>query len=150
LTPEYVLAVLLGLEVYISEREWGRGHAPELQRALTLLAMRKRKKATKYTSTMRRILAHVIAEQIGVYLIFTAKKIMEQSSELQRAADDRIKRTHATPAALAYRAKRYPNKKKRSPITENDWLKPPASLVVNNEPVPDEVRRRFLERTFNR
>jgi hypothetical protein len=100
----------------------------------------------KISPTMRRILSQVIAEKIGLYLIRTADAIIAQSGELQRAATERIQRTHATPAALAYRAKRWPNKKKRS-ITTDDVLKPIPALVVNLKPVPDDVFERHLNRS---
>src|SRR5262249_4382865 len=148
LTSEYVLAVLLALEVYITERTWGRGHAPEYQRALTLIGMRTRQRRVRITSIMRRILAHVISEQIGFYLISNTQLIIERSSELQLAATERVQRTHATLAALAYRAKRFPAKKRNTSMTDDDWRKSPPSLVVNPRPISAEERARWLKELF--
>src|SRR5262249_43509258 len=87
----YIVAVLLAVEVLVTEREWGRGHAPEFARGMMLLGLRRRQRGVKITATMRRILAQVIAERLGVYLMTTARAIIAQSAELQHAADERIK-----------------------------------------------------------
>jgi len=101
--PRTVLAVLLTVTVYAEDRDWRQGRADELCRALHLLKLRrlprslqisKRGRAQKQTmlvpGSARRLLAQVISEHLGGYLLLTARAVITWSKIVRPAANTQV------------------------------------------------------------
>jgi hypothetical protein len=145
LPPEFVLRVLLAAETYIEERPAEfKGKAPELMRAHILLRCRRHPPehpAWEWCSRLARdLLAQIIAEQIGVYLLRAARHVVEQLPELRRKVAARVNTGNGGPRMSKARLERIAA------------MRPPKiiELIVNPEPVTAEIRARMIAEEFNR
>jgi hypothetical protein len=83
------MAVLLAATVFAEDRDWRQGQAAEIFRAMALLKMKRlpgytsfarsgkaRRQTVIVPGLIRRLLAQVISERLGVYLLTTAREVI--------------------------------------------------------------------------
>ena len=101
--PQTALAVLLTVTVYAEDRDWRQGRADELCRALHLLKLRRLPRSLQISKTgraqkqtmlvpgsVRRLLAQVISEHLGGYLLLTARAVIAWSKIVLPAATKQV------------------------------------------------------------
>jgi hypothetical protein len=144
--PWFVLRVLLAVEMFVTERQWGVGYVPELSRAEMLLRIRKRRPTggtTRPSHLARKLLAQVISESIGVYLLREAPKVIAQMNELRQAVAALVnkKGTRGGPRRTKVQLEEM-EKARRERMR-------PTELITNPEPVTDDTFSRWLKETFS-
>jgi len=156
-TPEYVLRVLLATEVFVTERQWGVGRVPELSRAVMVIRCRRlrgRKRWNKkkqreeqrvhhVSHLARKLLAQVISESVGVYLLSTAPKVIEHTHELRQAVAARINQKGTWGGPRKTKAQL-----ESAAAIKRKLLTQPTELVANTTQVADDVFSRWLRERY--